>query len=132
VTLKRLIVVSLMTTTLASCVFASAASLGGISGGVAAGDSAIPACDTDGLTVTYETTGGNVTAVTVSALADPACEGGELSLTLSNAGGDSIASGGPGMIAADADAADNAVTVPVAPNPAAETVRGYHVSIVGP
>ncbi|HYG73090.1 MAG TPA: hypothetical protein VEC15_12510, partial [Actinomycetota bacterium] len=78
--MKRLIVVTLTVTTLSSAVFASAAELGGISGGVVAGDSAIPACDSDGVTLAYQTSGGNVTAVTVSGLADPGCEGGELSV----------------------------------------------------
>ena len=131
-TLKRLIVVTLTVTTLSSAVFASAAELGGISGGVVAGDSAIPACDSDGVTLAYQTSGGNVTAVTVSGLADPGCEGGELSVALSSQSGDGVASAGPHVIAADAGTADNTATVAVAPNPAAETVSGYHVAIVGP
>ncbi len=130
--LKRVIVVSLAVTTLASSAFASAASLGGISGTVGAGNAAIPSCDTTGVTVTYTTSGGNVTAVTVGGLADPGCEGGDLSLTLTNASGDSIASGGPQTIPTDGDTAENSVTVSVAPTPAAENVAGYHVSIVGP
>jgi hypothetical protein len=132
VSLKRVIVVSLAVTTLASSAFASAASLGGISGGVGAGNAAIPACDTTGVTVTYTTSGGNVTTVTVGGLADPGCEGGSLSLTLTNTAGDSIASGGPQTIPTDGDTADNSVNVSVSPNPAAENVAGYHVSIAGP
>jgi hypothetical protein len=132
VALKRVIVVSVAVTTLASSAFASAASLGGMSGSVAAGDAAIPDCDTTGVTLTYTTTGGNVTAVAVGGLADPGCEGGSLSLTLTNTAGDSIASGGPLTIPTDGDTADNSVDVSVSPNPAAETVAGYHVSIAGP
>lgn len=131
-TLKRGIVVSLVVTTLASSAFASAASLGGMSGSVAAGDAAIPACDTTGISVGYTTAAGNVTAVSVGGLADPGCEGGALSVTLTNAAGDSIASGGPATVPTDGDMADNSVTVSVSPNPAAENVAGYHVSIVGP
>jgi hypothetical protein len=133
VTLKRVIIVSLAVTILASSAFASAASLGGMSSGsLSAGDAAIPACDTTGVTGTYTTSGGNVTAVTVGGLADPGCEGGVLSVTLTNAAGDSIASGGPQTIPTDGDTADNSLTVSMSPNPAAENVAGYHVSIVGP
>jgi hypothetical protein len=132
VTLKRVIVLSLAVTTLASSAFASAASLGGMSGSVAAGEAAIPACDTTGVTISYTTSGGNVTAVTVNGLADPGCEGGALSVTLTNTAGDSIASGGPQAVPTDGDATDNSVTVSVSPNPAAENVAGYHVSIAGP
>jgi hypothetical protein len=132
-TLKRLIVVSVAVTTVASSAFASAASVGGISSGsVSAGNAAIPDCDTTGVTLTYTTSGGNVTAVTVGGLADPGCEGGALSVTLTNAAGDSIASGGPQTIATDGDTADNSLTVAVSPNPAAENIAGYHVSITGP
>jgi hypothetical protein len=132
VTLKRVILISLVVTTLASSAFASAASLGGITGSVGAGDAAIPACDTTGVSVTYTTSAGNVTAVTVGGLADPGCEGGDLSVTLTNSAGDSIASGGPQTIPTDGDTADNSLTVSVSPNPAAQNVAGYHVSIVGP
>lgn len=130
-TLKRVIVVSLAVATLASSAFASAASLGGMSGSVSAGAAAIPACDTTGVTVTYTTSGGNVSAVTVGGVADPGCEGGSLSVTLTNAAGDSIATGGPQTIPTDGDTADNALTVSVSPSPAAENVAGYRVSIVG-
>jgi hypothetical protein len=130
--LKRVILITMAVTTLASSAFASAASLGGMSGSVGAGNAAIPTCDTTGVSVTYTTSGGNVTAVTVGGLADPGCEGGDLKLTLTNASGDSIASGGPQTISADGDTADNSVNVSVSPNPAAQNVAGYHVSITGP
>jgi hypothetical protein len=132
VTLKRVILISVVVTTLASSAFASAASLGGMSGSVGAGDATIPACDTTGVSMSYTTSGGNVTAVTVGGLADPGCEGGDLSLTLTNASGDSIASGGPQAIPTDGDTADNSLTISVSPNPAAQNVAGYHVSITGP
>jgi hypothetical protein len=133
VTLKRVIVVTVAVATLASSVFASAASLGGVSSGsVAAGNVAIPSCDTTGVSVSYTTSGGNVTAVTVGGLADPGCEGGSLAVTLTNAAGDSIASGGPQTVPTDGDTVDNSLNVSVSPNPAAENVAGYHVSIVGP
>jgi hypothetical protein len=130
---KRVILISMVVTTLASSALASAASLGSIStGNIGAGNAAIPTCDTTGVSVSYTTTAGNVTAVTVGGLADPGCEGGDLSVTLTNAGGDSIASGGPQTIGTDGDTADNSVNVSVSPNPAAQNVAGYHVSIAGP
>ena len=130
--LKRKILISMVAATLASSAFASAASLGGISGSVGAGNAAIPACDTTGVSVSYTTSGGNVTAVTVGGLADPGCEGGDLALTLTNSAGDSIASGGPQAIPTDGDTADNSLTISMSPNAAAQNVAGYHVSIVGP
>jgi hypothetical protein len=129
---RRLIIIGLLVTSAASVCFASAAAVGGISGGVAAGSAAIAACDANGFTVSYTTSGGNVTAIAVNGIADPACEGADLSATLTNAGGASIASGGPATIPTDGDTVDNAVAVPVSPNPAAEQVTGYHVAIVGP
>ncbi len=131
-TTRRMIAWSLVATTLASSCFASAAALGGISGGVAAGEAPITACDPDGFALHYATQGGNVQSVTVSGIADPGCEGGDLSVTLTNSGGDSISSGGPAAIGVDADTADNSVNVDVSPKPAAEQVKGYHVSVVGP
>jgi hypothetical protein len=52
-------------------------------------------------------------------------------VTLTDAGGVSIATGGPQEIVADGDTADDSEVVSVTPNPAAEQVRGYHVSLVG-
>ena len=130
--MRRLILAVLVIASAASAYFGSASALGGVSGGVSAGSAAITACDTTGFSVTYTTAGGNVTAVTVRDIADPACEEAALSVTLTNAAGSSVASGGPVVIPTDGDTADNAVAVPVSPNPAAEQVTGYHVSIVGP
>jgi hypothetical protein len=126
------IVLTLTATALASSCLASAAALGGISGAVGAGDAPVATCDADGFTLAYTTSGGDVTAVTVSGIADPGCEGGDLSVTLTNTDGDSIASGGPQAVPVDGDTVESSVTVPVAPNPAAEQVSGYHVSLVGP
>jgi hypothetical protein len=131
--MRRVIVLILTAATLASLCVASAAALGGISSGhVGAGDAPITACDATGFTLAYTTVGGNVTAVTVNGIADPGCEGGELSLTLTNTGGASIASGGPQAITSDGDTAANSVVLSVSPNPAAEQVSGYHISLVGP
>jgi hypothetical protein len=130
--MSRATILSLAAVTVASLCAASAAALGGIAGGqVSAGDAPITACDT-GFTLVYTTLGGDVTAVTVNGIADPACEGADLSVTLTDAGGGAVASGGPASVPTDGDAADNSLVLPVSPNPAAEQVAGYHVSLVGP
>jgi hypothetical protein len=112
---------------------ASAAGLGPFtSAPVAGGNAAIVACDSDGFSVTYTTSGGDVTSVTVGGIADPDCEGGELSLTLTDAGNGSIASGGPESVGADGDTSPNSIVVPVAAQPAAEGVAAYHIVVTGP
>lgn len=104
---------------------ATASSLGGVAGGtVGAGDAPIAACDT-GFTVSYTTSGGNVTAVTVGDIA-AACAGGVLRVTVKNSTGASIAAGGPQTLSGASD------TISVAPQPAAEDVTGVDISIVGP
>lgn len=102
------------------------------SGLVAAGDAAVVPCDSDGFSVTYTTSGGNVTAATVAGIADPDCEGGELLLTLTDAGDASIASGGPLAIPTDGDTSPNSVVVSTGPQPAAELVAGYRIVVTGP
>jgi hypothetical protein len=130
--MRRLIVLTLTAATLASSYVASATGLGVISGSTGAGSASIAPCDSTGFTLAYTTSGGNVTSVTVSGIADPGCEGADISVTLTNAAGASIASGGPQPIPVDGDVADNSVAVSLAPNPAAEQVSGYHISLVGP
>ena len=71
-----------------------AAGLGGLGAGrLGAGGATVPACDTNGFTVTYTTSGGNVTNAIVGGIADPGCEGGSLSVTLTN-GTTSVGAGG--------------------------------------
>ena len=130
--MTRLVLVTLAVVTIASAWHAAASTLGGVPGGVGAGGGVVAPCDTTGVTVTYTTSGGNVTAGTVAGLADPACEAGELSLTLTDAGGQMIAEAEPTPIPGDADTTDNQLTVQVTPSPAAEQVAGYDVSIAGP
>jgi hypothetical protein len=109
-----------------------AATLGGLSPSrLGAGAATAAACDTNGFTVSYATSGGNVTSATVGGIADPGCEAGELSLTLAN-GAASVGGGGPVTVAADAGTVDNAVTVALSPQPPAAQVNRVHVSIVGP
>lgn len=102
------------------------------SGALSAGEGAIAACDTDGFTVAYTTSAGNVTAVTVGGIADPGCEGGALSLTVTDTAGAGLASGGPQTIPVDGDALDNAVAVSVSPQPLAESPVAVEIAIAGP
>jgi hypothetical protein len=130
--MRRLIALTLGATSLGSSFFASATGLGVTSPPVSAGSAALARCDANGFSLAYTTSGGNVTSVTVNGVADPGCEGAEMSLTLTNAAGASIASGGPRTVPTDGDGLDNSVGVAVSPNPAAEQVSGYQVSVVGP
>jgi hypothetical protein len=117
----------------ASPSLAFAAALGGFhSGGAGSGNAAIPACDADGFPVGFTTSAGAVTAVTVTGIDDPACENGRLSLTLTNLAGAGIAGGGPQLVPVDADSTDDSLTVAVTPQPAAETVAGVRLVVVGP
>lgn len=116
-----------------SFVYAAAASLGGVqTQGLAAGSAVVAACDSDGLTVAFTTSGGSVTTVTVGGIADPGCEGGRLAVTVTNSSSAAIGSSSPQTIPADGDVVDNSVAVAVSPQPSAEQVTGVHISIVGP
>ncbi len=130
--MRSVVVVLVTLAALGPVAIASAAALGGIAGGVLAGVADVPRCDDTGVTVTYSTSGGNVTAVTVGGLADPGCEAAQLSVTLTDGAGARIAGGGPVPIPVDADDVDNTVVVAVDPQPAAEQVSAYHVLIVEP
>ena len=109
-----------------------AATLGGLTAGkLGAGGAVVAACDTNGFTVTYATSGSTVTSATVGGIADPGCETGVLSLTLAN-GATSVASGGPLTVPVDAGTVDNSVTLALSPQPTASQVNRVHVSIEGP
>ncbi len=128
---RLLILIALLTLTTAG--FGAAASLGGISTrSLGAGSSAVVTCDGDGMSVTHTTSGGQVTSVLVEGISDPTCEGARLSLTLTDSTNMAIGSGGAVTIAADADTADNSISVSLSPQPDAELVTGVHISIVGP
>jgi hypothetical protein len=130
--MRRVLVPIFTAVTLASLCVASAAALEGISGGpLSAGDMPITACDATGFTLAYTTVSGDVTAVTVNGIADPGCEGSEVSVTLTNTSGAGIATGGPQEIVADGDTAEDSILVSVTPNPAAEQVGAFHISLVG-
>ncbi len=116
----------------ASVSVALAAGLGISTTDVGAGTTPVAACDTNGFTVSFTTSRGNVTAVTVGGIADPACEGGSLAVTVTNSAGSSIAMAGPTTVPTDGDATDNSMTLTTAPQPGAAQVAGYHVSNTGP
>ena len=99
---------------------------------LAAGNTSVVACDTDGFTHSYTTSRGNVTAVTIGGIADPACEGGTARATVTNSAGASIADGGPGTVPTDGDTLDNSVTLTTSPQPAASQVAGIHIVVEGP
>jgi hypothetical protein len=111
----------------------AAAALTAITGGaVGSGSAVVAACDADGFGASYATSGGAITAVTVTEIADPGCEGGVMRVAIVDGAGVSIGSGGPVTIAVDGDAADNVATVPVAGSPAALSAQRVHVVVEGP
>ncbi len=97
---------------------------------VAGASAAVVPCDTV-FSVTYTTSGGKVTTVTVGGIADPACEGGQLKLTLLG-GGATLGSGGPVTVPTDAGTVDNSVAVSVSPQPNAWLVDEVAVVVAGP
>ena len=108
------------------CSLASASALQGVSSTPAGnGSSPVAACDTNGVTVSYTTSGGNVTSVGVGGIA-LACNGASLRVTVVDSSRTSVASGGPVTVSG------SAATVSVSPNPPGATPAGVDVSIVGP
>lgn len=117
----------------AAVVPASASSLGELaSSPLGAGSASVLACDADGFTVTYTTSGGQVTHVTVEDVADPGCEAGTVRVTLVDGSDGAVASGGPATLAADGDTDPNSIQLAVSPQPDATTVQAAHVSVTGP
>lgn len=110
---------------------ASAATLGVAGDGLGAGSTTVAPCDTGGVTLTWATTGGKVSGVTVSGLADPGCDGARVELAATAAGA-RIASATPATVAADGDAADAEVTLAVPGLPAATLIDGARVLVSGP
>jgi hypothetical protein len=105
---------------------AFAAGLPLVPGSVGAGSAAVVPCDSDGFALSYATSGGNVVSATVAGI-DAGCAGGSLSLVLVVGSGARIASGGPLTVPAT-----GSVTANLAPQPAADAVAGYRVTIAGP
>jgi hypothetical protein len=113
--------------TVFGAVFASAASLGGItSGQVGADDAAVTSCDTDGVTTAYTTSWDGtddryeVTSVTVSGIA-AACTTKTLSVSLTDGTGQ-IGSGTGTVIG-------TSLAVTMSPAASAEATTGVHVAI---
>ncbi len=120
--------------TVFGAVFASAASLGGItSGQVGADDAAVTSCDTNGVTTSYATSWDTtddryeVTSVTVSGIAEP-CDGRTLSVSLLDAvtNGNQI---GSGSVTVPTDPLAGTATVTLSPAASAELTAAVHASI---
>lgn len=111
-------------------VVASAASIGGVTTtGLAAGNTVVAACDTDGVAIAYTnaydatTQIYRTTAVTVSGIA-PACAGQTLGVTVSGAAGASLA-------AATGTVSGTSVSLTFPSSAAADAVQGAAVVISG-
>jgi hypothetical protein len=123
---KRLLILCSALAVGLPCSLAAASALQGVSSArVGNGSIPVTACDTDGFTISYTTTGGNVTSVGVGGI-DSACNGASLSVTVVNGSRTSVAGGGPVTVSG------NSATVSISPNPAASTPAGVDVSVVGP
>jgi hypothetical protein len=123
---KRLLILCSAVAVGVPCSLAAASALQGVSSArVGNGSTPVPACDTDGFTVTYTTTGGNLTSVAIGGIA-PACNGGSLKVTVVDGSRTSVASGGPVTVSG------SSASVSVSPNPAGATPAGVDVSITGP
>jgi hypothetical protein len=113
--------------TVFGAVFASAASLGGItSGQVGADDAAVLSCDTDGVTTAYTTSWDGtddryeISTVTVSGIA-AGCLTKTLSVSLTD-GTDQIGSGSGTVVG-------TSLAVTMSPAASAEATTGVHVAI---
>jgi hypothetical protein len=131
--MARPLLSTLVCALLCSVSVATAASLGGIaSPRLGAGSSVVLACDGNGVSTSYTTSGGEVTSVTVGGLADPACEGAQVSQTLVSSTDASLGSVGPTTVGVDAGTADSSVTLSTSAQPDAAAVAGVHVLVEGP
>ena len=122
--MRRGLILILAVTLFAGPAGAFAASLGGISGTLGAGQGGVTSCDTT-FGVNYTTVSGNVTSVSVTGIA-AGCAQGALSLVLSNSAGASIGSGGPVTISGAT------ANVSISATPDADLVTGIRISIEGP
>jgi hypothetical protein len=118
--------------TVFGAVFASAASLGGItSGNVSADNATVASCDTDGVTTAYTTSWDGtddryeVTSVSVTGIAN-ACDGRTLSITLTDSSNNQL---GVGSVAVPTDALGTSATVSLSTGASAKDTVGVHASI---
>jgi hypothetical protein len=95
---------------------------------VGSGNTPVTACDTDGFTHTYATSGGDVTSITVGGIASPACNGGSMRVTVTDASGAALASAGPQTIGSGA----TSITLATSPQASAALVAGVNIAIAGP
>jgi len=122
----RLALAAVTAVALASASFGAAATLGGVTArNLSAGSAAVASCDSDGVGITYTTSGSTVTGLTVTGIA-AGCSGGQLTVVLSNSAGASIGAGGPATVSG------TTVAVTLSPQPSAANVAAAHVSIAGP
>lgn len=128
--MSRIGIVCLVVAMSIPCSLAAASPMVVNAGRAGAASASVAACDTDGFTLTYTTTAGNLTSVTIGGIARPTCTGASVYVTVVNTSRTSVASGGP--VAVPSGSGDASVTVTVSPNPVAETPAGVDVSLVGP
>jgi len=122
----RLLILCSAVAVILPCSLAAAAALQGVSSeALGNGSTPVTACDTDGFTLTYTTTGGNVTSVAIGGIA-VACNGASLRVTVVDGSRTSLASGGPVTVSGTSE------TVSVSPNPPGAAPAGVDVSIAGP
>lgn len=122
----RIAVTGVLGAVVTASTFAAAASLGGLgSQELGAGAALVSSCDGDGVGLTYTTSSGTVTAVTVTGVA-ASCAGGSLRVVLASSTGGGVGAGGPVTVAG------TSVDVTLAPQPSAVSVEAAHVSITGP
>jgi hypothetical protein len=118
--------------TVFGAVFASAASLGGItSGQVGADNAAVSSCDIDGITTAYTTAWDGtddryeVTTVSVTGINNN-CDGRTLSVSLTDASNNQI---GVGSVTVPTDALGTSATVNLSTAASAKDTVGVHASI---
>jgi hypothetical protein len=106
---------------------AAAATLAVASQRLGSGNAAVGSCDTDGFTYANVTSGGNVTAVTVTGI-NLSCAGGRLTVTLANSSNASI---GSGSVTLPAAGFTGSASVPMSPQPPVTSVHRYFGIVVG-
>jgi hypothetical protein len=123
---KRLLILCSAVAVGVPCSLAAASALQGVSSGHVGNNSvSVTACDSNGFTISYTTSGGNVTSVGVGGIAS-ACNGASLLVTVVDGSRTSLASGGPVTVSGAS------ATVAVSPNPPGAAPAGVDVSVVGP
>ena len=131
---KHLLIAMAISGAAFAAAFGMAASLGGLnSDKLGAEDSAVAACDTDGVTTSYATAynttgtaGYKVQTVTVSGIADT-CDGQSITVSLTGAGSASLQD----VTSAVPTDAATSMTLTFGSSTLAESVTGVHVVVSG-